>query len=663
MTTPLEAQLTLAAKFIPWTPAVGAVVCAWMGTQSTLRKFSGWACVASIAVAFAATVFIAGNGGLGAGFKLPVEMFDWINVGGLQGSMSYWIDPLTCVMLLVVTGIGSLITIYAVGYMKGDIHVGRFFFAVALFIFAMTTLVMAKNLLVLFLGWEGVGFCSYLLIGYYYTKDAAVSAGKKAFIVNRIGDLGFLIAIFLCWSKFGTIDIQDILAKTPEMASAGLFAVTLIPFCLMLAAFGKSAQFPLYVWLPDAMAGPTPVSALVHAATMVTSGIYLITRLFPLFQQINHGMALTVIAIVGCATALLAATIALCNNDLKGVFAYSTVSQLGYMFLGLGAGHPETSVFHLVTHAFFKALLFLTAGSVMHALAGQLDITKMRGIGKKMPWTKWLMLVGCLALAGFPFSSGFFSKDAILAATLEKGGTLYTILFGVGLFTAFLTAFYTFRLWCTVFLGETKYEMGDEHHHDDHAHGHGDHHVHEPHEMPMWPMNLPLLLLAVGAALAGGLLQGPLTELVSAIAIPHAHMVHDEASHALHERLMWISGLVAVSGIALAFFTHHFNRAFSTRAAATFAPVVRVLAGKWFVDEFYDCLIVKPLHFTGRLLYVIDNLVIDAFIRFLANIPRLGGKASQEGQHGRMQGHGLAMLTGLAMVGLFLLYALHAQAH
>ncbi len=647
---------TLLAALIPWVPALGALVCAWMGTRQTLRKFSGWACVASVLASFVFTCALAGNGGLKEETKFTVEVFDWISVGGLQGGMSYLIDPLACVMLLVVTGIGSLIAIYAVGYMKGDKHIGRFFAAVALFIFAMTTLVMAKNLLVLFLGWEGVGFCSYLLIGYYYGKDSAVAAGKKAFIVNRIGDLGFLIGIFLCWTVFGTIDIPEIVKQAPALALTGGILFTLIPFCLMLAAFGKSAQLPLYVWLPDAMAGPTPVSALVHAATMVTSGVYLIARLFPVFEAVPA--ALAVIAVVGCATALLAATIALCNNDLKGVFAYSTVSQLGYMFLGLGTGHPEASVFHLVTHAFFKALLFLTAGSVMHALAGQLDIRKMGGMGRHMPVTKWLMFLGCLALAGFPFTSGFFSKDAILAGVLEGGTPLHKALFAVALLTAFLTAFYTFRLWFTVFSGETKFEMGDEHHaeegHDAH---HGDAHAHEPHEMPWWPMNLPLVLLAVGALAAGMIFSGPITTAV----LGHAEHLTEEAHHT-HQTVMFISGAVALAGIAAAFVTHAWKRDLSVKIAAAFAPAVRVLEGKWFVDELYDFAIVKPLWLLGQILFVLDTVLIDGLVRAVAAIPGLIGRLNREGQGGRMQGHALAMLTGLALVAVFLLYALHAQA-
>lgn len=656
----------LLAKLIPWIPALGALICAGLGTQKSLRHLAGWACVASVAAsALCAGLLAFGPAGLSAAAGTPVHVFDWMTVGGLQGGMDYWIDPLACVMLLVVTGIGSLIALYAVGYMKGDKHAGRFFSAVALFIFAMTTLVMAKNLLVLFLGWEGVGFCSYLLIGYYYEKGFAVAAGKKAFIVNRIGDLGFLIGIFLCWQVFGTIDIQEILVQLH--GAEACMALTLIPFCLMVAAFGKSAQFPLYVWLPDAMAGPTPVSALVHAATMVTSGVYLIVRLYPLFQQIDGGLALTVIAIVGCFTALLAATIALCNNDLKGVFAYSTVSQLGYMFLGLGAGHPEASVFHLVTHAFFKALLFLAAGSVMHALAGQLDIRTMGGLRKKMPLTAALMFVGCLALAGFPFLSGFFSKDAILAGVLENPNPLFKVLFGVALGTAFLTAFYTFRLWCTVFLGETKFQMGHDHHADHHAddaHGHDAHDAHgahEPHEMPFFPMNLPLILLAAGSIAVGFLLQytWPIEGLVkTAAGIGSAHEVH--AEHALsHNALMAISGAVALAGIGLAFFTHAFNRAFAAKVAASAAPLVRVLEGKWFVDEFFAWTLVKPLWFLGRVLYIVDTLIIDTSIRSLASLPALGGALAREGQRGRLQGHGLAMLTGVAVVAVFLLFAFY----
>ncbi|MEM6257779.1 MAG: NADH-quinone oxidoreductase subunit L [Planctomycetota bacterium] len=579
--------------------------------------------------------------------------------GGLQINYGYYFDGLTMVMLLVITGIGSLIAIYAVGYMKGDPGVARFFAAMALFIFAMTTLVMADNLVLLFLGWEGVGLCSYLLIGYYYGKDSAVAAAKKAFIVNRIGDFGFLIGIFLCYQHFGSTDFSVIFNH--ELLSRGgelPLGVLAIPFCLMVGAFGKSAQIPLFVWLPDAMAGPTPVSALVHAATMVTAGVYLIARMMPVFELVPS--ALAVVAVVGGVTALFAGTIALCSNDLKGVFAYSTVSQLGYMFLGLGALSTTGAVFHLVTHAFFKALLFLTAGSVMHALAGTLDIRTMGGLGKKMPVTKWLMFAGCLALAGVPFTAGFYSKDVIIAeawtqGVYRDGGALYITLGVMALITALLTAFYTFRLWFIVFTGETKYEIGDEHHSED-DHGHDDHHAHEPHEMPWWPMNLPLVPLAIGSIVAGVLLYeyhviGHLIKASSA----YTGVKYDETIGTI---MKFVSGGLAVAGITLAGWFYYKTSDRAEKAAELLKGPVGILRGKYFIDEFYDRVIVKPLFIAGQVAYLIDQLVIHATIMSFGWAPRLLGKTVQPTQAGKLHGYGLGMIAGVTAVALLLLFLL-----
>ncbi|MEM9348113.1 MAG: NADH-quinone oxidoreductase subunit L, partial [Planctomycetota bacterium] len=504
------------------------------------------------------------------------------------------------------------------------------------------------------------GLCSYLLIGYYYGKDSAVAAAKKAFIVNRIGDFGFLIGIFLCYQHFGSTDFSAIFnhelvtTKGAELP-LGMMA---IPFCLMVGAFGKSAQIPLFVWLPDAMAGPTPVSALVHAATMVTAGVYLIARMMPVFELVPS--ALTVVAVVGGVTALFAGTIALCSNDLKGVFAYSTVSQLGYMFLGLGALSTSGAVFHLVTHAFFKALLFLTAGSVMHALAGTLDIRTMGGLGKKMPVTKWLMFAGCLALAGVPFTAGFYSKDVIIAEAWTQGvyrggGALYIVLGVMALITALLTAFYTFRLWFIVFTGETKYEMGDEHHSED-DHGHDDHHAHEPHEMPWWPMNLPLIPLAVGSLIAG-------------LALYHWHVIDDlvKASSAytgvkydetIGTIMKIVSGFLAVAGIALAGWFYYKTSDRAEKAAELLKGPVGILRGKYFIDEFYDRVIVKPLFIAGQVAYLIDQLVIHATIMSFGWAPRLLGKTVQPTQAGKLHGYGLGMIAGVTAVALLLLFLL-----
>ncbi|MEZ6190549.1 MAG: NADH-quinone oxidoreductase subunit L [Phycisphaerales bacterium] len=694
-------------KLIPWIPLLGAALCGVCCMKPAWRKAAGPISALSIFIPFLITcgVYSAASGLTGA--EKVQTVYSWIGVGGFQVNMGYFVDRLTMVMLFVVTGIGSLIATYAMGYMKGERGYARFFMGVSLFIFAMTTLVMADNLVLLYLGWEGVGLCSYLLIGYYYEKPEAVAAAKKAFIVNRIGDLGFALGIFLTYKTYGSVSLAEVTTEAAKRLTEGFdptAADLWIPFLLMLGAFGKSAQIPLYVWLPDAMAGPTPVSALVHAATMVTAGVYMIARLIPVFQL--SPAALPTVATIGGVTALLSGTIALCQYDLKKVFAYSTVSQLGYMFLGVGALSTFGGVFHLFTHAFFKALLFLTAGSVMHALAGQLDLRAMSGLRHKMPVTCWLMFVGCLALAGFPLTAGFFSKDTILAAAMTQGtgphgSTLFLFLALMGLFTAFLTAFYTFRLWFRVFMGPEHFEMGDEHHGDDHgdAHGHGhdDHghsggHAHEPHEMPWWPMNAPLAALAIGAVLAGLVFGGWMERSIEGstakpVAVAHveshaaaapAYQIitvenaaeghgteagaehaaadsHDDEhhrEHTIHIVMMFVSSIIALVGIALAAYFHWLNRPLTDKIATKFAAVVEVLYNKYYVDEFYDMVIVKPLRGFGHLFYLFDQFIINGLVMTVGHIPRLAGWVVRPTQSGKMQGYGLGMVLGVAVVAL-----------
>jgi NADH-quinone oxidoreductase subunit L len=405
----------------------------------------------------------------------------WINLGALHIDFSFVLDQLSLVMLLVITGVGFLIHIYSVGYMHDEPGYARYFSFLNLFLFFMTVLVLAGNILLMFVGWEGVGLASYLLIGFYFQKNSAAAAGKKAFIVNRIGDFGFLIGIFLLLANFGTLTFAEIasnLAANPAWQGGIL---TVICLCLLLGATGKSAQLPLYIWLPDAMEGPTPVSALIHAATMVTAGVYMIARTHVLFD--HSPFALGVVAIVGAATALFAATIALVQNDIKRVLAYSTISQLGYMFLACGVAAYSAGIFHLMTHAFFKALLFLAAGSVIHSLGGQQDLRKMGGLRKKLPVTFWTMTVAVFAIAGFPPLAAFFSKDAILYAAFLHG-TIGKALWFVGILTALLTSFYMFRLWYLTFMGESRSP-------DVHAH-----------ESP-WSMLGPLVILAL-LSIGGG---------------------------------------------------------------------------------------------------------------------------------------------------------------
>src|SRR5579863_7988910 len=384
----------------------------------------------------------------------------WISAGTLHVDFGCVLDPLSLVMLLIITGVGFLIHVYSVGYMAHEDGYWRYFAYLNLFLFFMTTLVLAGNALLMFVGWEGVGLASYLLIGFWFKKTSAVDAGKKAFVVNRIGDFGFLIGLFLLLANFGTLTFNEIAEKLAANPAATGGVLTAIALCLLIGATGKSAQLPLYVWLPDAMEGPTPVSALIHAATMVTAGVYMIARTHFIFDR--SPFALSVVAIVGAATAIFAATIGLVQTDIKRVLAYSTVSQLGYMFLGGGVAAYSAAIFHLMTHAFFKALLFLAAGSVIHALGGEQDMRKMGGLRTKVPITFWTMTMAVLAISGFPFMSAFFSKDAILAAAVAAGG-LGKFLWFVGLVTAALTAFYMFRLWYLTFFGDLR-------NHDAHPH-------------------------------------------------------------------------------------------------------------------------------------------------------------------------------------------------
>ena len=622
-----------------------------------------------------------------------------------------FIDPLTATMLCVVTGIGFFIIVFSKGYMAGEAGYFRFFAYLGLFIFAMTILVMGENLVMLYLGWEGVGLCSYLLIGYYYEKPSAREAAKKAFIVNRIGDFGFGIGIMLCFLIFGTVsyyggDPTQAKGVLTRAASPDFLAhlapwqqkcVWWIPFCLMLGAFGKSAQFPLYVWLPDAMEGPTPVSALIHAATMVTAGVYMIVRCSTLFYQ-NNAAILTVAA-VGCFTAILAATIALRQFDLKKVFAYSTISQLGFMFVGVGVLAPVAGIFHLVTHAFFKALLFLSSGVVMHAMAGELDMRKMSGLKRVLPITRVCILIGCLALAGFPFFSGFFSKDDIVAAAWGRVPVIGAIL----LLTAFMTAYYTFRLYFRVFEGPLvvpeapapAHAHGHEPHEDaaasesamatgtgpasgvdvgaahhahahgapDHSHGAG-HHNHEP-----LVMMIPLIVLAIGAfaagwlnfperagSLGGFLAQSPSLTLGYQVAQAHLGYTQGESfgMESAGAHTAWVSlivgGLISIAGILVAWYLHLANRGMAEQLARAMGGVVTLVENKFYVDEIYQACVVEALRTFGRILYFFDRF-IDGLVNFTGWLPQIPGYSLKlTVQRGYLQGYATAMLFGIMII-------------
>ena len=524
-----------------------------------------------------------------------------------QVDWSYLLDPLSSVMVLVVTFVGFLIHVYSLGYMGHDPGYARYMSYLNLFMFAMLTLVLGANFAVLFVGWEGVGLCSYLLIGFWFHKQSASDAGKKAFIVNRIGDAGFLVGLFLVFTTFGTLDFRPVMAAAAEMPVEAAWGgtLTVIALCLFVGATGKSAQIPLYVWLPDAMEGPTPVSALIHAATMVTAGVYMVARAAPIYAHAPNAMM--TVAIVGALTALVAASIALVQNDIKRVLAYSTVSQLGYMFLACGVGAFTAGIFHLATHAFFKALLFLGSGSVIHAMSGEQDMRSMGGLRSKLPWTRATMLVGCVAIAGiFPFA-GFFSKDEILWSAYKAGG-YGRVVWAVGVVVAAMTAFYMFRLYRMTFSG--------------HFRGTADQAQHL-HESP-WSMVVPLQVLAVGSIVAGFLgvpavLGGSnLIERWLEPAMEHAHGALLEVfagpvpSHGVELGLMGLSLLVALAGIALA--ASFYKGAFEipNRLAARLPGVYRTLLNKYWVDEAYGAVFVRGLALGGGgALFASDRYLVD----------------------------------------------------
>jgi NADH-quinone oxidoreductase subunit L len=610
------------------------------------------------------------------GEPATVDLSTWIEAGKFHVDWALRYDTLSAAMVAMVSFVSMLIHVYSIGYMAHDARPRyRFFAYLSLFSFAMLMLVTADNLAQLFFGWEGVGLCSYLLIGYYYEKPAAREAAKKAFLVNRIGDFGFSIGIMLSFLAFGTVSYfgQGVgthtglleLATGTHLGGFQTYALKWIPFLLMIGAFGKSAQFPLYVWLPDAMEGPSPVSALIHAATMVTAGVYMIARCGTLF--VGSAPAMSTVAAIGCFTAIFAATIALRQFDLKKVFAYSTISQLGFMFVAVGCFAPVAGVFHLVTHAFFKALLFLSAGVVMHAMGGELDMRKMSGLKRVLPITNIVILIGCAALSGFPFTSGFFSKDQIVGAAFARNWLLGAIL----LFTAFLTAYYTFRLYFQVFQGPLVLPAtpAPDHAHDSHDHGHEpkdpgheEHHNHEP--RIMW---IPLAILAVGAlfgglfnyhdALADFLSHSPSFDLAWKLtADPGRYAAgfgHIDASapETSEQGLMILSGLISLTGIGLAYWLHLLERARAERIAAGLEPLTGLIEHKFLVDEIYQAAIVEPLRRLGGYFYAIDRFVVDGVVGLIAFIPQFFGFLLRiTTERGYLQGYAATMLLGLALI-------------
>ncbi|MBU0985066.1 MAG: NADH-quinone oxidoreductase subunit L [candidate division Zixibacteria bacterium] len=589
--------------------------------------------------------------------SLPVDsrvieqtLLPWISSGDFSVNIGFLLDPLSAVMILVVTGVGFLIHVYSVGYMAHDPGYGRFFAYLNLFTFAMLTLVLADNYLLMFVGWEGVGLCSYLLIGFWYHKKSASDAGKKAFIVNRIGDFGFLIGLFIIFWNVGSLEFDVVMKQAPLVFAAGGALITTACLMLFLGATGKSAQIPLYVWLPDAMEGPTPVSALIHAATMVTAGVYMIARSSSLFVLAPD--ALMVIAIIGACTALFAATIGLAQNDIKRVLAYSTVSQLGYMFLACGVAAFSAGIFHLMTHAFFKALLFLGAGSVIHAMSDEQDMRNMGGLKKHLPITFMTMFVATLAISGIPGFSGFFSKDEILwkAFSSDHGHVIFWV---IGVATAGLTAFYMFRLIYLTFYGNER--MSDE----------AKHHLHESPKS----MTVPLMVLAV-LSLVGGLVGMPhifgVTNYFEEWLGPVMAGAHEPVSHALASGggdasmewlLMGLSVALVAVCIFLAYYFYRKNLKATTSLAEKLSGLRTLLVNKYYVDEVYGALVVRPtVYFSVFLWKIIDVIVIDGCINGMA---RLGGDISdtlRHSQSGRLRNYATIFAAGVVVLVAYFVF-------
>ena len=591
------------------------------------------------------------------GDSLGFTAFSWIKAGDFTANFGLLFDRLSCVMCLVVTGVGGLIHLYSVGYMGHDRAYARYFSYLNLFTFAMLTLVMADNLALMFVGWEGVGLCSYLLIGFWYEDPEKASAGKKAFIVNRIGDFGFLIGIFTIVWLMGTVDFNQMRAwvASPDhrfllqhQTLLGIGVATFICLALFLGAIGKSAQIPLYVWLPDAMAGPTPVSALIHAATMVTAGVYMIGRLNFLYLQSET--ALLVVSLVGVGTALYSATIGFTQNDIKKVLAYSTVSQLGFMFTAMGVTAFSAGIFHLVTHAFFKALLFLGAGSVIHGLSGEQDLRRMGGLRQKLPITCWTMAAAWLAICGIIPFAGFVSKDEILWRALNATSGLGKLIYMIGFLAAMGTAVYMTRLMVLAFFSESRMDHEKEHH---------------AHESP-WTMWVPLAILAA-LSVGGGFLNWPrslgggayfehwLEPVLSAPPEAKMSTLGVESTHSLELGLMFFSVLMAALVMAVVYWIYAKRREVTDRVAEKLGPLYRASFNKYWVDEIYDALIVEPCKWISYfiLFRFADAGIVDGLANGLAGLTRAAGMGLRRFQSGRVQNYAFSFVIGVLAILLY----------
>jgi NADH-quinone oxidoreductase subunit L len=622
---------------IPLLPLVGFLLNAGFGRRLTKAAAGVVACGAmmlSFAVSVAAVARLLT---LAPESRAMVQRaFTWISSGDFSVGLTLRLDPLSAVMILVVTGIGLLIHVYSTAYMheETDSEYARYFSYLNLFAAFMLVLVLGANFLVMFIGWEGVGLCSYLLIGFWYQKKSASDAGKKAFIVNRIGDWGFILGVLLIFVRFKSLDFQDVARSVAGLSPETAFGtVSVITLLLFVGATGKSAQIPLYIWLPDAMEGPTPVSALIHAATMVTAGVYMIGRNAVLFS--HAPFTLNIVAVIGAATALLAGTIGLVQNDIKRVLAYSTVSQLGYMFLAMGVGAYASGIFHLYTHAFFKALLFLGSGAVIHALSGEQDMRRMGGLKKDLPITYWTFVIGAVAIAGLPPFAGFFSKDEILFRTYASG---HRLLWAVGLLTALLTATYMFRLVFMTFHGERA------------GHASGSNPSNHLHDAPP-AMALALVVLAIGSVAAGWVGIGGRFE----------HFLEPSFGTAVSEvaveggpemTLMIVSVVVALAGICMAAYFFLANRPASNRMAEQFSGVHRVLSNKYYVDEIYDAAVVQPIHIISEdgLWKGVDAGVIDRAVNGVGRAVGGSGEVLRRVQTGSVRTYAASLFFGVVLI-------------
>ncbi|HKT81913.1 MAG TPA: NADH-quinone oxidoreductase subunit L [Vicinamibacterales bacterium] len=573
--------------------------------------------------------------------------YSWIASGTFSVDFALRLDTLSALMILVVTGIGTLIHVYSTAYMheESDGEFARYFSYLNLFAAFMLVLVLGANFLMLFIGWEGVGLCSYLLIGFWYRKQSASDAGKKAFIVNRIGDFGFIIGILMVIVRFGTVDFAAIADNVSALGPEAMFGpLSMMTLLLFVGATGKSAQIPLYVWLPDAMEGPTPVSALIHAATMVTAGVYMMARNAALFSLAPR--TLEIVAVIGAATAFMAGTIGLVQNDIKRVLAYSTVSQLGYMFLAVGVGAFGAGVFHLYTHAFFKALLFLGSGAVIHALAGEQDLRRMGGLKRALPITYWTFVIGALAIAGVPGLAGFFSKDEILFRTYESG---HIGLWVVGMLTSLMTAVYMFRIVFLTFHGPSHHPVNPDAHDSGASHadpGHG----HALHDAPP-AMAVALIVLALGSVVAGWVGIGARFERFLE---PSLHLTTAEpvAEGGLAMTLMIVSSLVAVAGIAIAWFLFLKDRRAAASLAARFPAIERVLTNKYYVDEIYDAGVVQPVQILSEdgLWKGVDVRGIDGAVNGVGQIVSLSARGLRHLQTGSVRAYAVSLLLGVVVI-------------